>query len=186
MNDCSLLSIQSKSDRLRIKRFMEVSSFEHQRYIGKSFGNYQILSYLGGTSLYHSFKAFSLEGKKVVNLKIFNALVSLQENDAQLITNNLRKASILRHPNIVQLLSFDHFHGYPYSVSEFIDGMTLKKAMSKEAFHQRCTGPELEFTHCIQYCPGIGICPPKECRPWQRMPGLCSVRRKRAYRPDRF
>lgn len=113
---------------------MQPSNFDHQRFIGKSFGTYQILSYLGGNSLYHGFKAFSTNYKRVINLKIFNSKNEGQENSFLALTNKLNKYAILRHPNIIQLFGFDQFHGYLYSVSEYIDGITLKNAVSKEAF----------------------------------------------------
>lgn len=134
---------------------MQPSNFNHQRYIGKSFGPYQILSYLGGNLLYHGFKAFSLNNKRVVNLKIFNLKNEFEDNPYFAQIERLNKFSVLRHPNIVQVFGFDQYQGYLYCVAEYIDGITLKEAMSKDAFISSI--PDLSLGLRIVYSVGLAL-----------------------------
>ena len=99
-------------------------------YLGKMFGNYQLVQKVGqgGMGLVYKGRQVSLD--RVVAVKILNK--SLCDN-AEFIKRFEREAkSIARinHPNIMAVYDFGQTDGIYYMVTEFIEGFSLSKLIS--------------------------------------------------------
>ncbi len=99
-------------------------------YLGKMFGNYQLVQKVGqgGMGLVYKGRQVSLD--RVVAVKILNK--SLCDN-AEFIKRFEREAkSIARinHPNIMAVYDFGQTDGIYYMVTEFIEGFSLSKQIS--------------------------------------------------------
>lgn len=99
-------------------------------YLGKMFGNYQLVQKVGqgGMGLVYKGRQVSLD--RIVAVKILNK--SLCDN-AEFIKRFEREAkSIARinHPNIMAVYDFGQTDGLYYMVTEFIEGSSLSKQIS--------------------------------------------------------
>jgi serine/threonine protein kinase len=103
---------------------------EHDPYLGRVFGNYELVKKVGqgGMGLVYKGRQVSLD--RVVAVKILNK--SLCDN-AEFIKRFEREAkSIARinHPNIMAVYDFGQTDGLYYMVTEFIEGASLSKQIS--------------------------------------------------------
>jgi tRNA A-37 threonylcarbamoyl transferase component Bud32 len=102
----------------------------HDPYLGKLFGNYELVRKVGqgGMGLVYKGRQVSLD--RIVAVKILNK--SLCDN-AEFIKRFEREAkSIARinHPNIMAVYDFGQTDGLYYMVTEFIEGSSLSKQIS--------------------------------------------------------
>jgi len=108
----------------------EPAAEEDDPYLGKMFGNYELVQKVGqgGMGLVYKGRQVSLD--RIVAVKILNK--SLCDN-AEFIKRFEREAkSIARinHPNIMSVYDFGQTGGIYYMITEFIEGSSLSKQIS--------------------------------------------------------
>ncbi|MBI5294758.1 MAG: protein kinase [Chloroflexi bacterium] len=100
--------------------------------IGQSIGRYQILEQIGEGGMAAVFKARDPQSDTPVAIKIIRTDRLTRESAAKAIhrfEREGRSLARLNHPNIVRILDFGQFRGYPFLVMEYLPGGTLKQRM---------------------------------------------------------
>lgn len=110
--------------------------------VGQVFGDYQLISWMGGGGFGDVFLAEQLPDRTLVAVKILHVRLTLQE-ELQSFINEARIIR-LKHPHIVPLLDFGiGGEGVPFLVMEYASGGTLRSKHPK--------GTALPLSLVIQY-----------------------------------
>jgi serine/threonine protein kinase len=82
--------------------------------------------------------------RRVVALKLFDVIPTEErERVVQRIAKAVKRAGIVRHPNVVQACEFGIFKGQPYSLSELVEGVSLGRLLDAYAARGQKIPPDL-------------------------------------------
>src|SRR5436190_1725863 len=98
--------------------------------IGTQLGPYKLLALLGAGGMGEVYRALDLRLERDVAIKV---LLDKFTQDADLLTRFEREAkavAALTHPNILVLHDFGIDHGIAYTVTELLEGETLRNRLT--------------------------------------------------------
>ena len=100
---------------------------------GKTIGKYVIKERLGRGGMADVYKAYQPGLDRYVAVKVLHSFLAEDEGFIGRFEREAKAVAKLRHPNIVQVIDFDHEGDLFYMVMEFIDGPTLKAELSEHS-----------------------------------------------------
>src|SRR5687767_7059902 len=95
--------------------------------IGKTFGQYQIISLLGKGGMGAVYLAFDSELHRKVALKLLHDDLSSESQRVQRFKQEARAVSALNHPNILTIHQIGDLDGRQFIATEFVAGQTLRE-----------------------------------------------------------
>lgn len=103
--------------------------------IGETLGRYRIVEHLGHGGMAEVYKAYHPGLERFVAVKVLHPFLAQEEGFLTRFRREAKAVAALRHPNIVQVLDFDHdqTRDLYYMVMEFIDGPSLKARLQELA-----------------------------------------------------
>lgn len=96
--------------------------------IGKEFGKYEIIRWLGGGS----FGDVYLAKDKIIDKEFAIKISRLYEKEVEILKKEAIILSELNHPNIVRFYSIDIIENKIYLVMEYVDGESLRNLISEK------------------------------------------------------
>ncbi|MEO0275342.1 MAG: UvrD-helicase domain-containing protein [candidate division WOR-3 bacterium] len=96
--------------------------------IGKEFGKYEIIRWLGGGS----FGDVYLAKDKIIDKEFAIKVSRLYEKEVEILKKEARILSELEHPNIVRFYSIDIIENKICLVMEYVDGESLRKLIEEK------------------------------------------------------
>ncbi len=117
-------------------------------------GPYRVLSTLGtGSMATVSLAEQSGPGgfRKKVALKVIQPKYAEEETFIKLLMREAAIGGMLRHPNIIQTLSFEQYDGNYVLVLEYVEGMTLDRLLAEHG----ALDPAMALDVAIQICKGL-------------------------------
>ncbi|MDH4136669.1 MAG: serine/threonine protein kinase, partial [Anaerolineae bacterium] len=100
---------------------------------GKMLGKYRLTEKLGRGVMAEVYRAYDPGSNRYVAVKVLHAFLAGEEDFLGRFEREATAMMRLRHPNIVQILDFDHEGDLYYMVMEFIDGPTLKAELRERS-----------------------------------------------------
>jgi serine/threonine protein kinase len=98
--------------------------------VGENVGPYRIIEQLGQGGMATVFKAYHAALDRYVALKVLHPAFLEDPNFLARFQREARVVAKLDHPNIVPIFDYAEHGGRPYLVMKFIEGATLKAALS--------------------------------------------------------
>jgi len=95
--------------------------------IGETLGNYHIVRRLGIGGVSEVYLAEDSRLARPVAIKLLAPCWAADQESMQRFRQEALAASALNHPNILTIHEIDEWHGRDFIVTEFVDGMTLRK-----------------------------------------------------------
>jgi eukaryotic-like serine/threonine-protein kinase len=95
--------------------------------IGETLGNYHIVRRLGIGGVSEVYLAEDGRLARPVAIKLLAPCWAADQESMQRFRQEALAASALNHPNILTIYEIDEWHGRDFIVTEFVDGMTLRK-----------------------------------------------------------
>ena len=100
---------------------------------GETIGKYRIIERLGRGGMADVYKAYQPGLDRYVAIKVLHSFLAEEEDFVGRFEREATAVAKLRHPNIVQVIDFDHERDLYYMVMEFIDGPTLKAELRERS-----------------------------------------------------
>ncbi len=100
--------------------------------IGKTIGNYKIISKLGSGGMAIVYKAHELSLNRIVALKVLSSHLSENNEFIKRFEREARAAAKLNHPNIIQIYAIGEEEGIHFFSMEYVKGKTLAEIIEKE------------------------------------------------------
>ncbi|MBV8895972.1 MAG: serine/threonine-protein kinase [Acidobacteriaceae bacterium] len=98
---------------------------------GRHFGAYQIIRRLGAGGMAQVYLAADTRLGRHVALKFLPPNLVYDQTSLVRLVHEARAASALNHPNILTIFDVGQLEGEPYIVSEFVEGVTLRRALAQ-------------------------------------------------------
>ena len=103
------------------------------RFLGKRLdGRYEIHEIIGVGGMAVVYKAYDIQEKKVVAVKILKEEFGSNSEFLRRFQNESKVISVLSHPNIVKVFDVSFGDNFQYIVMEYIDGITLKEYIERK------------------------------------------------------
>jgi eukaryotic-like serine/threonine-protein kinase len=100
--------------------------------VGKTFGQYKIVSLLGQGGMGEVYLAEDHKLDRKVALKFFANKFMDDEWGRRLLTKEARAVAMLDHPNISAVYGIEEIEGYSFIVMQYIEGETLSSLLRRE------------------------------------------------------
>src|SRR5262245_13149932 len=100
--------------------------------IGRELANYRIVSLLGRGGMGEVYLAEDKRLHRKVALKLLPAQFTNDAERVRRFEREAKAASATNHPNILTIYEIGHAEGLQFIATEFVDGMTLRKAMQND------------------------------------------------------
>lgn len=100
--------------------------------IGKTIGNYKIISKLGSGGMAVVYKAHELSLNRIVALKVLSSHLSENNEFIKRFEREARAAAKLNHPNIIQIYAIGEEEGIHFFSMEYVKGKTLAEIIEEE------------------------------------------------------
>ena len=97
-------------------------------------GRYEIMQRVGEGGMGVVYKARQTSIDRIVAIKMLNSQMAQDQNWVQRFNNEARACSQLQHPNTIRMFEFGQTSdNRPFMAMEFLDGQSLRDAISKSA-----------------------------------------------------
>ncbi|MFH0939123.1 MAG: protein kinase [Planctomycetota bacterium] len=106
-------------------------STKFSRKMPKRIGNYEVLAEINRGGMGIVYKAFDLQLRRQVAIKVLLAGEGASEEDTKRFQRETQAIARLQHSNIVPIYVVGTHEGKPYFVMDFIEGQTTKQLLSK-------------------------------------------------------
>jgi serine/threonine protein kinase/Tfp pilus assembly protein PilF len=103
-----------------------------EAWVGQSFGQYQIVRVLGRGGMGVVYLAFDEVLRRNVALKFLHDGVATDTTRLFRFKQEARAASALNHPNILTIFDFGDNHEHQFTVTEYVEGVTLRERMMRQ------------------------------------------------------
>ena len=103
-----------------------------QELIGKTLGQYQVTSAIGGGGMAVVYKAWQASLGRYVALKVLPSQLALDTTLVQRFRREAQAAAQLAHPNIVPIYEVGEADGIHYIAMEYLEGTDLAKVIAGE------------------------------------------------------
>ncbi|HEY2346783.1 MAG TPA: serine/threonine-protein kinase [Xanthomonadaceae bacterium] len=105
--------------------------------VGASFGEYEILSELGGGGMGRVYRALDKTLQRIVAIKTLSGEIGDDPVFVERFLKEARAAARLNHPNIVQIYSFGIVGDINFIAMEYVDGQSLGEIVRREPFSEK-------------------------------------------------
>lgn len=120
----------NRTTKLRFDKLQDESDL----LIGKILGKYEVLSKLGEGGSCVVFLARPLDQDGLVAMKVLKNSNEVNQKVVDRLIREVHVASMLHHPNIVQVLDSGSKDGYYYIIMEYVEGETLRQKILTEQY----------------------------------------------------
>jgi serine/threonine protein kinase len=100
---------------------------------GTKLGTYEVIGMLGAGGMGEVYRAQDSVLGREVAIKVLPAIFSSDRDRLRRFEQEARAAAALNHPNILSVYQFGVQDGFPYVVSELLQGETLRSRLQQEA-----------------------------------------------------
>ena len=100
---------------------------------GTKLGTYEVIGMLGAGGMGEVYRAQDSVLGREVAIKVLPAIFSSDRDRLRRFEQEARAAAALNHPNILSVYQFGVQDGFPYVVSELLQGETLRSRLQREA-----------------------------------------------------
>jgi serine/threonine protein kinase len=121
--------------------------------IGKTISHYKILEKLGEGGMGIVYKAMDSELNRIVALKFLPGYLMDKPRLRTRLKREAQSAASLNHPNICTIYGFHETREFIFIVMEYVEGLTLKQLIEKEAPIQEHRAKEI----IIQIAEGLSV-----------------------------
>ena len=128
---------------------------DDQIKIPKQVGPYRVLKLLGSGSMASVFLAEQAGRggfRKKLALKIVRPEYADDETFIKLLMREAAIGGLLRHPNIIQTLSFEQYDGRYVLVLEYVSGRTVRQVLRRDRQPKGGLNASLAIDICVQVC----------------------------------
>ena len=113
---------------------------------------YRIVSLLGRGAMGEVYRADDLRLGQPVALKLMSEAMAGRHDGLQRLTDEVRLARTIVHPNVCRVYDIGHAEGWHYLSMEYVDGETLASLLRRVGQPSRAKGLEM----ARQLCAGLG------------------------------
>ncbi len=99
---------------------------------GTKLGRYEIRSKIGAGGMGEVYRAEDTRLRRNVALKVLPAELASNKNRMRRFEQEAQAAAALNHPHIATIYEIAEHEGYHFIAMEFVDGVTLRKKLSRE------------------------------------------------------
>ena len=118
---------------------------------GRVIEHYKILEIIGEGGMARVYKAQDSRLNRLVAFKIVLPTVKQPDVALKRFEREAKTLAQLNHPNIVKILDYGEYDGWPFLVIEYITGGTLKQIMGKPIPWKEMIGYVLPVARALQY-----------------------------------
>ncbi len=104
---------------------------------GTKLGPYEIQRLLGAGGMGEVYRAQDSRLNRTVAIKVLPTSFSADRERLQRFALEARAAAALNHPNILSIFDIGEEHGFPYVVSELLEGQTLREKLRSSPLQTR-------------------------------------------------